>query len=44
LEIVRHFAELKKPIAALCHGFQILSAAKVLEGKTCTGYPAGVRK
>ena len=40
LEIVRHFAESNKPIAALCHGLQILSAAKVLEGKTCTGYPA----
>src|SRR5579863_1882799 len=32
LEIVRHFAEAKKPIAALCHGLQILTAAKVLEG------------
>lgn len=40
LEIVRHFAEAKKPIAALCHGLQILAAARVLEGRTCTGYPA----
>ena len=40
LEIVRHFAEAKKPIAALCHGLQILTAARVIEGKNCTGYPA----
>jgi deglycase len=40
LDIVRHFAQANKPIAALCHGLQILSAARVLEGKTCTGYPA----
>lgn len=40
LEIVRHFADAKKPIAALCHGLQILSAAGALEGRTCTGYPA----
>jgi protease I len=40
LSIVRHFAEADKPIAALCHGIQILAAARVLEGKTCTAYPA----
>jgi protease I len=40
LEIVRHFAEAEKPIAALCHGPQILAAAGVLEGRSCTGYPA----
>src|SRR5438477_9166557 len=32
LQIVRHFAEAKKPIAALCHGVQILVAADVLRG------------
>jgi protease I len=37
---VRHFAEADKPIAALCHGLQILAAAGVLKGKSCTGYPA----
>jgi protease I len=37
---VRHFAGADKPIAALCHGIQILTAARVLEGKTCTAYPA----
>jgi protease I len=40
LEIVRHFATAKKPIAALCHGPQILAAAGVLHGKKCSCYPA----
>ena len=40
LEITRHFAKANKPIAAICHGPQILVAAGVLEGKTCTCYPA----
>jgi protease I len=40
LEIVRHFATQKKPIAAICHGAQILAAAGVLEGKKCSCYPA----
>ncbi len=40
LDIVRHFAEAEKPIAAICHGLQILSAAEVLAGRTCQAYPA----
>lgn len=40
LEITRHFADTKKPIAAICHGPQILSAAGVLEGTACSSYPA----
>ena len=40
LKAVRHFAEAKKPIAAICHGAQVLAAAKVIEGKACTAYPA----
>jgi len=40
LEITRHFSETNKPIAAICHGPQVLVAAGVLEGKTCTCYPA----
>jgi protease I len=40
LEIARHFAEQRKPIAAICHGLQILGAAGVLKGRTCTAYPA----
>jgi protease I len=40
LQVVRHFSEARKPIAAICHGLQILAAAGVLEGKRCTAYPA----
>jgi protease I len=40
LEIVRHFATANKPIAAICHGAQVLAAADVLRGKTCSCYPA----
>ncbi len=40
LQIVRHFAAAGKPIAAVCHGPQILTAAGVLDGKCCTAYPA----
>jgi protease I len=40
LEIVRHFASANKPIAALCHGAQILAAANVLKGKKVSCYPA----
>jgi protease I len=40
LEIVRHFAESDKPIAAICHGAQILAAAGVLKGRGCSAYPA----
>ena len=40
VEIVRHFSDAGKPIAAICHGAQILAAAKVLKGRTCSCYPA----
>jgi len=40
LRVVRHFAGANKPIAAICHGVQILTAAGVVEGKSCTAYPA----
>jgi protease I len=40
LEIVRHFASAKKPIAAICHGAQVLAAAGVLQGRNCSCYPA----
>jgi protease I len=40
LEWVRHFATAKKPIAAICHGLQILVAAGVLSGRRCQAYPA----
>ena len=38
--LVRHFAEKNKPIAAICHGAQVLTAAGVLKGKSCSAYPA----
>lgn len=40
LAMVRHFAEAGKPIAAICHGPQVLAAAGVLSGRECTAYPA----
>ncbi len=40
LEIVRHFAHAKKPLAAICHGAQVLAAAGVLDGLRCSAYPA----
>jgi len=40
LDVVRHFASAKKPIAAICHGAQLLAAAGVLEGRNCSAYPA----
>lgn len=40
LEIVRHFFETNKPVAAICHGAQVLAAAGVLQGRKCTAYPA----
>ena len=40
LAIVRHFAQANKPIAAVCHGAQVLAAADVLTGKACSAYPA----
>lgn len=40
LKIVQHFAKAKKPIASICHGAQLLAAAGVLEGRSCSAYPA----
>lgn len=40
LEIVRHFQSASKPIASICHGAQLLAAAGVLQGRTCSAYPA----
>ncbi len=37
---VQHFASADKPIAAHCHGPQILAAAHVLAGKKVSAYPA----
>jgi protease I len=40
LKIVQRFADAKKPIAAICHGAQLLAAAGVLAGRRCSAYPA----
>ncbi len=40
IEIVKAFGAAKKPIAAICHGPQLLVAAGVVSGKKCMAYPA----
>ncbi|WP_287365891.1 DJ-1/PfpI family protein [Thauera sp.] len=38
--MVRHFFDADKPVAAICHGAQLLAGARVLEGRLCSAYPA----
>lgn len=40
LEMVRHFSDSDKPIAAICHAAQLLAAAGVIRGKQVSCYPA----
>lgn len=40
IELVQQFAAAGKPIAAICHGAQLLAAAEVIRGKTISAYPA----
>lgn len=40
LDIVRYFFQVNKPVAAICHGIQILTAADVVKNRTLTCYPA----
>jgi protease I len=40
LALVCHFFETNKPVAAICHGPQILTAAGVVKGRRMTAYPA----
>lgn len=40
IEITKEFFAANKPVAAICHGPQVLTAAGVLEGYTATTYPA----
>jgi protease I len=40
LAMVRHFHESKKPLAAICHGPQVLVAADVVRGRRATAYPS----
>lgn len=38
--LVRDFAAAGKPIAAICHGAQLLAGARVIEGRRISAYPA----
>lgn len=40
LELVKAFDKAGKPIAAVCHGAQLLAAAGILKGRECSAYPA----
>ena len=40
LHIVNYFNDKEKPIASVCHGIQVLVAADIVKGKTCSAYPA----
>ena len=42
LKITRHFFDKEKPVAAICHGAQVLISANVLEGRRATCY-IGIR-
>jgi protease I len=37
---VQHFFEANKPVAAICHAAQLLAGAGVLQGRSCSAYPA----
>jgi protease I len=40
IALVKHFASSGKPIAAICHGAQLLAAAGVISGRRISAYPA----
>ena len=40
IDVVNSFAADQRPIAAICHGLQLLAAAAVLKDRECTAYPA----
>lgn len=40
IEMVKHFFSTNKPVGAICHGIQILTAADVVRGRKLTSYPA----
>lgn len=40
LDVIRHFFDAGKPVAALCHGAQLLTAAGVAKGRSISAYPA----
>src|SRR5690606_29446433 len=40
IRAVRHFFDADKPVAAICHGAQVLTAADVVKGRRVSAYPA----
>lgn len=40
LDVAQHFMQANKPVAAICHGPQILISAGVIQGRTATAYPS----
>ncbi|MDR2224316.1 MAG: DJ-1/PfpI family protein [Flavobacteriaceae bacterium] len=40
IAIVKYFFEKNLPVAAICHGIQVITPAQVLQGRTLTAYPA----
>jgi len=40
VEIARHFLAADKPVAAICHGAQLLAATGLLRGRRVSAYPA----
>lgn len=40
VEFAQHFFETKKPVAAICHGPQLLIETGQLKGRTMTSYPS----
>ncbi|CAD2216642.1 DJ-1/PfpI family, putative [Angomonas deanei] len=40
IELTKHFFQSNLPVAAICHGIQVLTAAGVVKGRTLTCYPA----
>lgn len=39
IELVKKFAQTGKPIAAICHGPQVLISADIIQGKKISAYP-----
>lgn len=40
LSLIRAFVQARKPVAAICHGPQLLTAAGVIKGRRINAYPA----
>ena len=40
VEITRHFLSADKPVAAICHGAQLLAATGLIKGRKVSAYPA----